>query len=135
MSHENVEIFRRIADAYNRRDVEAMVEELHPEIEWQPLPQVLLGGEATLYRGREEVRKGIRELDEDFAELQTEQSEFRDLGEAIVAIGHLKGAGRESGVETESAIAWLVEFRDGKAVSVREYLDPAEALEAPGLRE
>ncbi|HEX2358925.1 MAG TPA: nuclear transport factor 2 family protein [Solirubrobacterales bacterium] len=72
MSHENVEIFRRIADAYNRRDVEAMVEELHPEIEWQPLPQVLLGGEATLYRGREEVRKGIRELDEDFAELQTE---------------------------------------------------------------
>jgi hypothetical protein len=29
----------------------------------------------------------------------------------------------------------LVEFRHDKAVRIREYLDPAEALEAAGLRE
>ena len=33
MSQENVEIVRRVSDAYNRRDVGAMLDELHPEIE------------------------------------------------------------------------------------------------------
>ena len=36
---------------------------------------------------------------------------------------------------TESAIAWIVEFRSGKVIRVREYLDPKKALEAAGLRE
>ena len=50
MSHENVEIVRRVSDAYNRRDVGAMLVELHPEIEWYPWLQIQLGGGATVYR-------------------------------------------------------------------------------------
>jgi hypothetical protein len=34
---------------------------------------------------------------------------------------------------TESAIAWIVEFKSGKVIRVREYLDPKKALEAVGL--
>ncbi len=135
MSQANVEILWRVADAYNRRDVEGMVEDLHPEIEWHPLLQVLLGGEATVYRGHGDVRRGVRELDEAFVELQAEPSEVRDLGERVVAIGHLRGRGRESGAMTESALAWIVEFKDAKVIRVREYLDPKEALEAAGLVE
>ena len=33
MSQENVELVKRAADAYNRRDVEALLEELHPDVE------------------------------------------------------------------------------------------------------
>jgi ketosteroid isomerase-like protein len=99
------------------------------------LLQVLLGGEATVYRGHEGVRELYRDFDEAFTELQAEQSEFRDLGEQVVATGHLRGRGRESGASTETAIVWLVEFRHDKAVRIREYLDLAEALEAAGLRE
>jgi ketosteroid isomerase-like protein len=95
----------------------------------------LLGGEATVYRGHEGVREVLRELDEAFTELEGEQSEVRDLGEQVIAIGHFRGRGRESGAKTETAIVWLVEFKNGKAVRVREYLDPNEALEAAGLRE
>lgn len=110
-----------------------MLEELDPEVQWHPLMQVMLGGEATVYRGHEDTREGIRELDEAFAELQVEQSEVRDLGERVLAIGHLRGRGKESGARTESAIAWMVEFKSGKVVRVREYLDPKQALEAVGL--
>jgi ketosteroid isomerase-like protein len=130
-----VEAFKRLADAYNRRDVEAMLEELDPEVEWHPLLEVMLGGEVTVYRGHEGAREGIRELDEAFAELQVEQSEVRDLGERVLAIGHLRGRGKESGARTESAIAWMVEFKKAKVIRVREYLDPKQALEAVGLRE
>ena len=67
MSQENVEIVRRVSDAYNRRDVGAMLDELHPEIEWHPWLQIQFGGEATVYRGHQGVRKGIRELEEAFS--------------------------------------------------------------------
>ena len=97
--------------------------------------QVLLGGEGTVYRGHEGVRELYRDMTEAFTEPQAEQLEYRDLGEQVVAIGRLRGRGRESGASTETAIVWLVEFRNGKAVQVHEYLDPAEALEAAGLRE
>ena len=135
MSQENVEIVRRVSDAYNRRDVGAMLDELHPEVEWHPRLQLQLGGGATVYRGHQGVHRGIRELEEAFSEIQAEQSEFRDFGERVVAIGHLRGRGKESGAITESPLAWIVEFKSGKVIRVREYLDPEEALEAAGLRD
>jgi ketosteroid isomerase-like protein len=124
-----------VADAYNRCDVEAMLDELHPEIAWHPWLQVQLGGGATVYRGPEGVREGVRDGEEAFSEVRAELSEVRDLGERVVAIGQLRGRGKESGAMTESALAWIVEFKSGKVIRVREYLDLEEALEAAGLRE
>ena len=89
----------------------------------------------VVYRGHQGVRKGIRELEEAFSEIQSEQTEIRELGERVVAIGQLRGRGNESGAITESAIAWIVEFKSGKVIRVREYLDPKKALEAVGLSE
>jgi hypothetical protein len=51
MSQENVEAFKRFLDAFNRRDVEAMLEEVDAGVEWRPAAPVALGGEATVYRG------------------------------------------------------------------------------------
>ncbi len=133
MSDENVETFKRGIDAYNRRDVEALLEELHPQAEWRPLLPVLLGGEAALYKGHEGARQGIRELEEAFSELRAEPVEFRDLGERVLTIGHLHGLGRESGIAVESPISWLADFKDGKVIRIREYLDPGEASEAAAL--
>ena len=107
-------------------------QELHPEIEWRPLLPVLLGGEAAVVRGYEDARQGMRDLEEAFAELRAEPSEYRDLGERVVALGQLHGRGRGSGVETDSPIAWVVDFKDDKAVRIWEYADHEEALEAAG---
>jgi hypothetical protein len=94
MSQESVEVVRRVSDAYNRRDVEAMLDELHPGIKWCPWLQVQLGGGATLYRGHQGVRAGIRDVEDAFSEVHAELSEVRDLGERVVAIGHLRGRGK-----------------------------------------
>jgi ketosteroid isomerase-like protein len=135
MSLENVETFRAGADAYNRRDVEALLRTVHPEVEWHPLLPVLLGGEATVYHGHEGVREIVRELEDAFVEIQNELLEVRNLDEQVLGIGRLWGRGRESGVETETEVVWLAEFRDGKGVRMREYLDLGEAIEAAGLSE
>jgi ketosteroid isomerase-like protein len=135
MSEENVEDFRRALDAFNRRDVEALLEELDPEVEWHPALPVLVGGEATVYRGHEGVREMLRDLYEAFAENHVELSEIRYLGDRLVAIGRTRARGNESGAETESPWAGVTEYKDGRAIRIRTYLDPNEALKAAGLRE
>jgi ketosteroid isomerase-like protein len=135
MSQENVEAIRRAAEAYNRGDVDAVLRELDPKVEWHPLLQVLLGGEATVYRGHEGVPELYRDIEEAFTEAQVRVVEIRDLGERAVAIGYLSGRGRGSGAKTETVIAWVADFKDGKAIRIREYLDPDAALEAAELSE
>ena len=135
MSEENVEAFKRGTELLNRRDIESFLEMLDPEVEWRPGLVALLEGEATVYRGREEVREALQDIFEAFADFRFEFSEIRDLGDRILAVGEMRGRGTESGVEIESPWAFLIQLRNGKATHVRVYLDPKEALEAAGLSE
>jgi ketosteroid isomerase-like protein len=135
MSRENVEAFKRSFEAANRHDFDAMLEELDPAVEWHPAVGAALGGEATVLRGREEVRKWFQDLFEAFADLRFELSESRDLGDELLAFGRVHAHGTQSGVEIDSPLAWLVRAKNGKAIWARSYLDPKEALEAAGLAE
>jgi uncharacterized protein len=135
MSQENVEAYERGVDAYNRRDVEALLEELDPEVVMHLALPAMFGGESAVLRGHAEVREFLRDLDEAFAEFQIEISRIRDLGERLVTTGRLRGRGKVSGADVESPIAYIVDFKDGKVVRYRDYFDPGEALEAAGLSE
>jgi ketosteroid isomerase-like protein len=135
MSQENVEVAYRGLDAYNRRDIEALLETLDPEVEWSPAFPVLLGGDAMAYRGHEGIREMFRDFDDVLEEIHVEYSEVRDLGDRVVAIGRIRTRGKASGATTESPFGSVTDLKDGKAVLVRTYLDPQEALEAAGLSE
>jgi len=140
MSEENVAAFKRGLDAYNRRDLDALFEELDPDVEWHPALAVTLGGERTVFHGHRGVRESIEEEDEALAVFQFEISEIRDLGDRVLAIGCARIRGKESGVRIESPFYVLTESKGTKgratrATSLRTYLDPNEALEAAGLSE
>ena len=140
MSQENVDTFKRGLDAYNRRDLDALMETLDPDVEWHPAHAELLGGERTVFRGHQGVRESIREEDEALAMFQVEISEIRDLGSRVLAIGRVHARGRESGVEIDSAFCALTESKgtngkDARAISLRTYFDLKEALKAAGLSE
>jgi ketosteroid isomerase-like protein len=135
MSKENVEAFKRGLEAGNRGDVGALLDELHPKIEWHSALHALMGGQETVFRGHNGVRRMLRDLNETFAEVHIEMWEFRDLGDGVVAVGRTRNRGRASGVETETPLALVTEITDGKTISIRAYLDREEALEAAGLSE
>jgi ketosteroid isomerase-like protein len=129
MSQENVEAFKRAIEAYNRRDVEALLDELDNEIEWRPVLPVVLGGDETVYRGHDGVRQLLRDLDEVLAERQLDFSEIRDVGDHVVATGSLRIRGKSSGALSESPFGCVAELRNGRAIRIQTYLDPSEALE------
>ena len=135
MSQENVEALKRGFEAVGRLDGEAMIEMTDPAIVFCPRFQVMLGGEARVFRGHEGVREAFRDLYGALEWIKPEVLEVRDLGDQIVALGRLSIRGKGSGAEAESPAGWIVEFKDGKAIRVSEYLDPQEALEAAGLVE
>jgi uncharacterized protein len=132
MSEENVEAFKRVFEAENQRDVEAVIAELDPDVEWHAaLP--LLGGDAV-YRGHERVREFLPEIWDVLADTAFEFPDIRDLGDRVVAIGRFRGRGEASGIPTERPFAYVVDFKGGKATRLRAFLDPKRAR-AAALRE
>jgi ketosteroid isomerase-like protein len=135
MSQENVDAFRRGLEAGNRGDVEGLLRELDPEVEWHSALHAFLGGEQTVFRGHDGVRAMLRDLNEAFDEIQIEISEIRDLGDRLVAIGRNCTRGKASGAEIDTPFALVTEIKDGKTTSLRGYLDHNQALAAAGLRD
>jgi ketosteroid isomerase-like protein len=133
MSQENVELFRKALEAYNRRDIEAILEIWHPEAEWYPFTAQVEGDNA--YHGHEGLRQWWANVEATFEEREASVEEVRDLGDAVVALGHLRARGMGSGIEIDQVVFHLARFRHGKVAHWKLYLNRAEALEAAGLRE
>lgn len=127
---EHVGLTLRALDAYNHWEVEPLLESLDRGVEWRPAIPMLLGGEATVYRGHAGVRRLFREIRDAFAEIRIEFSAIRGVGDRVVAVGHMRARGKASGAETETPWAFLAELRQGKGFRIQTYLDPDEALEA-----
>ena len=132
MSQENVELAYRAVDAFNRRDAAAFGALLAPDAEIVPLRAAL---EGTVYRGRNAAAEFFADADESWENLRIEVEEVRDGGECVLAFGRLYAQGRDSGVDTEMRLAWVVRFRDGEATAFRAYSDLDAALQAAGLWE
>ena len=75
-------------------------------------------------------RELFKEVDRAFAEFRVGVYEFQDFGDCILADGWMRARGRASGVETESPVSFVADFRDGKAVRFMSFLDRRDALEA-----
>ena len=92
MSQENAEVVRHVVEAFNRRDLAAMIQRFDPGIEWEP------GGPAAverpIYRGRAEVVSGFIVTWETWELFQLEERELRDLGDSIVWLGSRANEGR-----------------------------------------
>src|ERR1700752_5205809 len=102
MSQENVETFHRLVDVMRKRDVEAAIEHIHPDYELHPGLVATVAGGAAVYRGDEGVRKWFRDSFEAFGEVKFDFPDVRDLGERVLALGHLRVRGSSSGAPAES---------------------------------
>ena len=110
MSQKIVEAHNRAIEALNRGDVEGMLEDLDPEVEWHPAMQAFFVGE-PVYRGHGGVRALFRDFYAAFDEIHIEPSEVRDLGDQTVATGRIRSRGGESGAWVESSWGTLAEYR------------------------
>jgi ketosteroid isomerase-like protein len=132
MPKENVELSKRLLDAWNRRDVDATTALADPGVVWHPVLEETIEGQA--YRGHTGVRQYYADLAEQGVESQCELVEFRDLGNRVLGLGRLSFKSA-TGVELDSEIACIWKWSEGKCVEAQTWLSHAEGLEAAGLSE
>jgi ketosteroid isomerase-like protein len=131
MSAENVELIERFWDLYNRREIDAWVAMMAPDLEWHVDPQ---DPDTTVHRGPEAVKRyGLN-----WAEMMDAKIEVREVFEGddqLVAWTRLDARGGASGVAIGQDWAFIFKLRDGLVTRVQETQDKQEALEAAGLQE
>ena len=132
MSRENVEIIRRMAEAFNTGGLDAARRYYHPEIEWHEDPSF---PESGVYHGIDEVIAYNQQFLSEFEDIRYEGEELAGAGEHVVAKMRIAGTGKTSGAGFELSAWWAFTIRDGQVVRVYAYLDKDAALEAVGLSE
>ena len=134
-SQDNVEALKRILEAGSRGDFDTMIELLDPAVEWHSAILGPMRGQTSVVRGQGGVPTMFQDFYDAFSESGVELSEVRDLGDRVVAIGCIRTRGKVSGAETEAPWSCVADFKDGRAIRVRTYLEPEAALAAAGLRD
>jgi ketosteroid isomerase-like protein len=131
MSQENVEIVRRLWEAWERRDTEAVLGLYHPAIVWESRDTPLTGS----YRGREGVSQYFRDWMEAFEDYDAKAESFIDAGDKVVVKAQLKGRGKASGVEVGMPGWQVYRVEDGLIIRVDFFRSEVAAFQAAGLSE
>jgi ketosteroid isomerase-like protein len=132
MSQENVEIVRRMYEAFHAGDADGALSHFDAEVltdTGSARPDLSVG------KGREYLGAVVGSWAATWEGWRDEIAEIRDLGNRVLVVSVQRGRGRGSGIEVEARYAILYDLANGAIVSVRMYGTVAEALEAAGLRE
>ena len=103
---------------------------LTPDAEIVPVRAALDG---TTYRGGDAGSQYCAAVEASWESLKWEVEQIREVGDSAVALGHIRGSGRESGAAIDTTAGWVARFRSGLIAHFRTYTDRDEALEAIGL--
>ena len=133
MSQENVELFRRGADAFNRRDLDAYLVVMDDDVEVIPRAVAMEGGDN--YHGHDGVRRWWKDLFDVFPDFTVEVVEAHDLGDVTLALLCQRARGAGSDTPTEESPWNAARWRRGKCVWWRTCDTRPEALDAAGLSE
>ena len=90
--------------------------------------------EGRIARGQEELRREVARWQRTWEQFETEIEDILD-GEKVVLLVRQTGTGKKSGVPAEIRYGQVFVVRNRVIVSIKTYLDRAEALEAAGLSE
>ena len=145
MPEQHLEVITRLYDAFNRRDMPAMLECFDPAIEvsapdgleYAAVMMRLLGPRGVVlldkYRGHDEVRRLYEALWTISARFTVDPVNFVEHGGAVVVPAVLRAATADAGTEGEVRVAHLWTLSDGLITSLRIFVDIDRAIAAIGV--
>jgi ketosteroid isomerase-like protein len=131
MSQENVDLHRRWFEAYNTRDIEALISYCDPAIEFHSV-FAAVGG--AVYYGHDGRRKWHQDLEEAWGEdISLDIEAHFDLDEHTLTFFTYRARGRHSGADVTTPATTVASWRDGLVSYVKVYLNRADALRDVGV--
>ena len=115
-AEDNLELIRRGYAAWNRGDIVGVAAILDEDVEWRGHPRL---PEPGPYFGREAVRGWLDDLRSAWQEIEVHLLALSDCDDAVVALVHITGRGRGSGLDVASGIdAHVWRVRSGRVVEM-----------------
>jgi ketosteroid isomerase-like protein len=138
MSQENAEKLREAYELLNMRftalksgDIDDLLAFFDPEV----VIEMVDAPDPETYHGHDGVRSWFNDAFGPWAAVHVEAEDIKESGLWTVALLHTSLRGEASGIELELSTAAFHQFRGGRIVLDRVYLDRDEGLEAFGLKE
>ena len=126
MPEGNVQIISSLYEAFSRRDMQALLALLDPQIEVRQTALLPWGG---TYQGYEGIMSFATRLLEHL-DSQVEPEEFVEANDAVVAIGRTRGRVRANDREFDVRIVHVWTVKEGKALRFEAYIDTPKMLQA-----
>ena len=124
---EAIARLRRGYESFNRGDLEAVFDDLDPDIDIAERPDSPDPRRAT---GREQALAAFRSLREDFDDYRFEPREFHVEGDHVIAVARQSATGRLSGVPVEGDIVHAWRISGDRVAGLRAFSTLEEALDA-----
>jgi ketosteroid isomerase-like protein len=132
MSEENVEIVRRMYDAFHSGNADGALAHFDPDVLVDASRARPDGGMGQVH---EQLSAIVAAWMGTWDESREEITEVRDLGSQVLVLSVQHGRGKGSGVEVEAPYALLYDVHGAKITRVTMFPTQQEALEAAGLSE
>jgi uncharacterized protein len=130
MSQENVEIVRQGFEAFERGELDAMLDLFTDDV-----TTYRADPDGATYDGKAGFLDATADWTEDFSEWRVLPQEFADLGDRVMVRVRQMAQGKSSGVRVEEDFWFLFEVTGTKVSKLSFYSRQADALEAAGLSE
>jgi len=120
-------LVRRLFQAFNQRDADAIVELCSEQMEFVSVT----GGEAgreSPYRGRLGLRDYLADVERVWEELLITPGRVEVRGSRLLVVGRVYLRSRELGIRDMPA-AWIWELENGSFVRGEVFVDPEQALD------
>ena len=115
-------------EAWSRRDIDALLEVVHPEAEARPILGANIG--ISVYRGREGLRDWFKDLHQEWEQFQTRVTQIDARDDRSLLTIQIHARGRASGVVIEGDLYHVVELRYGLILRLEAFQDRDGALKA-----
>ncbi|MGA8926516.1 MAG: nuclear transport factor 2 family protein [Solirubrobacterales bacterium] len=133
MSEENVEIARQAYEAWNRGDLDWLLDHITPDYEWRTAQ--LFPDTDAVYRGQEGFRRFWNTFREPWETVLIEVERIEPIGDdQVLALLRFHGRGRD-GIEVMVEYANLLTIENGVVSENVGFADWQQALESAGLSE
>ena len=126
---ERVALVRRMVELFNSGDRAGLKRMTVEDAEIVPMRAAL---EGTVYRGPDALDRFWTAIDESWEVVQMQADEITERGDLVLVVGRLRGRARETRMELDAPMAWVMAFEEDKVASVRTYASVDEARDAVG---
>ena len=131
MSKRNVELHRRWIEAFNSRDIEAVIALCDPSVELDSAFAAIGGG---IYKGHDGIRRYFRDYEDAWGtEIRVQPEAYFDLGEHTILFYVMRGRGQHSGADVEMGLTQVARWRDDLLVYFKSYRQREDALSDLGV--